>query len=232
MIFQEPSVALNPCFRVIDFLSDVIKTHQKDMNKKDIEAYAIELLRRVQIPEPKKVAKRYPHELSGGMKQRVLIAAAIANNPDLLIADEPTSALDVSVQAQILNLLKDLKEQIRMSVIFITHSLGVAAQISDRIAVMYAGKILEVGTVYQIFENPAHPYTLGLLKAVPRITGEGETATFEPLQGTIPDLTNPPPGCRFHPRCRYSMNICREKEPPLIEVEPKHYVACWLYAKK
>ena len=232
MVFQEPNVALNPSFRILDFLYDTIVTHRGKISRDEVIKYSIELLKIVRIPSPESVIKRYPHELSGGMKQRVLIAAAIANKPDLLIADEPTSALDVSIQAQIIELFESLKNEIGMAIIFITHNMGVAAQIADRIAIMYAGKILEIGKTSQIFEKPLHPYTKGLLKAVPKISSEGKRAVLEPIPGSIPDLVNPPPGCRFHPRCPYVMDICRKEEPPMIYVEENHCVVCWLYNKR
>ena len=164
------------------------------------------------------------------MRQRVVIATAIANKPRLLIADEPTTNLDVTVQAQILDLLANLKKQYSMSVILITHNLGIVAEIADRVYVMYAGKIIESANVFELFEKPTHPYTRGLLNALPDPVKKVEKLEYIP--GTVPSLINPPPGCRFHPRCRFARSICREEEPPMVEIEPSHYVACWLYAKR
>ena len=173
--------------------------------------------------------RRYPHELSGGQKQRVVIAMALLLNPKLVIADEPTTALDVIVQAQIMNLFKQIKEKYKVAMIFITHDLSLIAEIADKVAIMYAGKIVEIGTSEQIFLNPQHPYTQGLLKSIPRLRSK-EKITWIP--GVPPDLVRPPPGCRFYPRCPYAMDKCRKIEPTLIEVEPQHFVACHLMGEK
>jgi len=224
MIFQEPMTALNPAFTIGYFMTDVLSRKLK-ISEKAAKNIVIESLRKVKIPDPETLLKRYPHELSGGMRQRVLIALALTTNPELLIADEPTSALDVSVQAQILRLLKDLQREYRTTTIFITHNLGVAAQISDRLAVMYAGKIVELGYVKDIFRRPLHPYTEALLRAVPRLGSK--RVEIEPIPGQVPDLANPPKGCRFHPRCPYAEEICKVKEPLLKDLGDRH-VACWL----
>jgi len=231
MIFQEPSAALNPVFKIGSFLRDVLKRGRgRGMSDEEIEREAVSLLRKVRIPSPEEVMKRYPHELSGGMKQRVLIAASIANNPDLIIADEPTSALDVSVQAQILRLLQELRIKMNLSIIFITHNLGVAAQVSDAVAVMYAGKIMEIAPTTKIFQNPKHPYTVMLMKTVPTIRREIKKEGLVAIPGSLPDLSSPPPGCRFHPRCPMAMEVCRREEPEMVEVEDNHFVACHLYS--
>ncbi|MGC9115412.1 MAG: ABC transporter ATP-binding protein [Fervidicoccaceae archaeon] len=232
MIFQEPSAALNPVFKVSSFLRDVLrKGRGSSMSEKEIREEIISLLRKVRIPSPEDVMEKYPHELSGGMKQRVLIAAAIANNPDLIIADEPTSALDVSVQAQILRLLDELRNKMNLSLIFITHNLGVAAQVSDKVAVMYAGKIMEIAPTPTLFESPKHPYTIMLLKSIPSIRKEIKKEGLAAIPGSLPDLVSPPPGCRFHPRCPMAMEICSKKEPAMVEVERDHFVSCHLYTE-
>jgi oligopeptide/dipeptide ABC transporter ATP-binding protein len=233
MVFQEPSAALNPVFKIGSFLRDVLKKGKgASMSESELKEEMISLLRKVRIPSPEEVLNKYPHELSGGMKQRVLIAAAIANGPDLMIADEPTSALDVSVQAQILKLLDELRAKMGLSLIFITHNLGVAAQVSDQIAVMYAGKIMELAPTSSIFETPKHPYTSMLLKTIPTIRRELKKEGLAAIPGSLPDLTSPPPGCRFHPRCPMAMEDCRKVDPEPIEVEKGHFVSCLLYRDK
>ncbi len=194
---------------------------------KEAEKRAIELLRLVNIFNPESLLKAYPHELSGGMRQRVMIAMAMSCDPKLLIADEPTTALDVTIQAQILDLMKDLKERTSSSILFITHDLGVISDVADRVAVMYAGNIVEIGEKMQIFYNPKHPYTQGLLRSIP--TEETMKAKLHIIPGSIPNMINPPSGCKFHPRCEYAMDICSREKPPMKEIEPGHYVACWLY---
>ncbi len=225
MIFQEPGTALNPVFKIGEFMVDVYQAHNPGSSRKEALTAAIEALRAAAIPSPEAVVEKYPHELSGGMKQRVLIATAIMNKPKLLIADEPTSALDVSVQAQILALLKKLQKQYNMSILFITHNLAVAAQISDRIAVMYAGSIMEIGPVEEIFEEPKHPYTRMLMKAIPRL---GEKKELEPLPGSIPTLSEPPNKCVFHDRCPNPLPICRVKPLPTARLG-ESIVYCWRY---
>jgi len=192
------------------------------------EAYeiALKLLSRVGLPDPKRIMNSYPHELSGGMAQRVMIAMALILRPKLLIADEPTTALDVTIQAQILALIKELVREYGISVLFITHNLAVAAEIADRIAVMYAGNVVEVGYVDDIFEEPKHPYTIGLLRSIPKPGYEGELYS---MKGEIPSLLKMPPGCHFHPRCPYTIEICKSKAPPMIKIDGNHEVACWLF---
>lgn len=194
---------------------------------KEAERRAIELLRLVGIYDPETIIKEYPHELSGGMRQRVMIAMALACDPKLLIADEPTTALDVTTQAQILDLMKDLKERTSASILFITHDLGVISDMADRVAVMYAGDIVEIGNKMDIFYNPKHPYTQGLLRSIP--TEKTMREKLHVIPGSIPNLINPPPGCRFHPRCEHAMEICSREKPQMKEIEKDHYVACWLY---
>ncbi len=198
--------------------------------KKEAARLAVELLTKVNIPQPEKVINQYPHELSGGMRQRVVISIAIASNPHLLIADEPTTALDVTIQAQILDIMKDLKKNSNTSILFITHDLGVISDISDRVAVMYAGSIVEIGKKLDIFESPKHPYTQGLLTSIPSYgSGKGR---LKSIPGTVPNLIHPPEGCKFHPRCPYAMDICKTTKPEMIDLGNDHFVACWLYSKK
>ncbi len=227
MVFQGAMNALNPVFTVGDQIAEVLMLH-KGMTKREAYAVVYKLLQMVGI-DPRR-AHSYPHELSGGMKQRVMIAMALALNPPLVIADEPTTALDVVVQAQIMNLLKRLQREHKMSIILITHDLSLIAEIADKVAIMYAGKIVEFGPSDKVYLEPKHPYTRGLLASIPRI--RGEIKKLEWIPGVPPDLVNPPPGCRFHPRCKEKFEPCDKEEPPMIEIEPGHYVACWLYAKK
>ena len=223
MIFQGAMNALNPVYTVGRQITEAIVEHS-DMSKEEALERAKELLELVGL-EPDMV-KRYPHELSGGQKQRVFIAMALALNPDIVICDEPTTALDVVVQAQIINLLKRLQHELKMSMIFITHDLSVISAIADKVAVMYAGKIVERGSLKEVFSEPYHPYTQGLLKSVPKIKNPEKIIW---IPGLPPDLINPPKGCRFHPRCSRAMDICREKEPPIVSIGKNRYVACWLY---
>ncbi len=227
MVFQGAMNALNPVYTVGDQIAEVLMLH-KGLTKKEAIEEAKKLLAMVGI-DPRRV-RSYPHELSGGMKQRVMIAMALALNPPLVIADEPTTALDVVVQAQIMNLMKKLQREYNISIILITHDLSLIAEIADKVAIMYAGKIVEFGTSEQIYGNPQHPYTQALLRSIPRL--HGEITKLEWIPGTPPDLISPPPGCRFAPRCKHVMDICNKEEPPVIEVEPGHYVSCWLHAKK
>jgi peptide/nickel transport system ATP-binding protein len=225
MIFQGAMNVLNPVYTVGDQLAEVFMLH-KNYTKKEALAEAAKLLQMVGI-EPRRL-RSYPFELSGGMKQRVVIAMALALNPPLVIADEPTTALDVVVQAQIMNLLKKLKRELGTSIILISHDLSLIAELADKTAIMYAGKIVEYGLSDNVYKTPKHPYTQGLLGSIPRLRGEIRDLTWIP--GIPPDLINPPPGCRFHPRCKYAMEKCKKEEPPMIEIEKGHYVACWLYA--
>jgi peptide/nickel transport system ATP-binding protein len=225
MIFQGALNALNPVKRVGDQIADAILAHE-NVTKKEALERAGELLKAVGI-DPKRI-NNYPHEFSGGMKQRVVIAMALALNPDIVIADEPTTALDVVVQAQILNLLKKLKQERKMSIILITHDLSLVAELADKVAIMYAGKIVEIGPSDDIYTEPTHPYTRGLMASIPRIGGKKELYW---IPGNPPDLRSPPPGCRFHPRCQYTMDVCKVKEPPYFKVG-NLLTACWLYEGK
>ncbi len=226
-IVQDPGAALDPLYTVGYQISETMVDHRTVKDWKEAFKRAIELLRETLIPEPEKRAKAYPHELSGGMKQRAVIGIGLSNEPRLLIADEPTSYLDVTVQAQILDLLRELKEKKGLTLLLITHDMGVVAEMCDRVIVLYAGTIAEIAPVDKLFYNPKHPYTSALLRAVPNPATRIEK--LESIPGTVPNLITPPPGCRFHPRCSYVMDICRKERPPLFKVEPDHYVACWLY---
>jgi len=226
MIFQNPVSSLNPVFTVGNQVTSIIRLHQ-NVRKSEAEKKAIEMFELVRLPDPKKIMKSYPHELSGGMCQRVMIAMALSCNPDLLIADEPTTALDVTIQAQILKLMSELKQEINTSILLITHDLSVVAQTCDRAAVMYAGNLVEAGTTQAIFKDPRHPYTKGLLDAIPKL-GRRERK-LRGIEGAVPSLLNPPEGCRFHPRCPKAMEACKEMSPRQIEVETGHYVSCLLY---
>lgn len=230
IIFQDPMTSLNPVYTIGNQIMEVILLHT---NKTKKEAYerAVELLTLVGINEPAKRMKQYPHELSGGMRQRVMIAIALACEPKLLIADEPTTALDVTIQAQILELMMELKQKIGMSIIIITHDLGIVASMCRKIAVMYAGKVVEYGTTDEIFYNPRHEYTKGLLRSIPRLT-EKEHKKLIPIEGTPVDLLNPPAGCPFAPRCASCMKICLRKMPPYTYLSDTHYSACWLLQKE
>jgi oligopeptide/dipeptide ABC transporter ATP-binding protein len=199
------------------------------LDRKGAKKEAIQLLREVKIPQPELRIKSYPHEFSGGMRQRVLIAMALSKSPQILIGDEPTTALDVTIQAQILRLLNDLVQEHGHSVLLISHDLGVVARVCKRIAVMYAGTIVENGSTIQLFKRPLHPYTRGLLNSILTFSKRRETA--EGIKGMIPDLVNPPPGCRFHPRCNSTLEVCRSEKPPLVELEEGHWVSCYLYRK-
>jgi len=195
----------------------------------DLKAEAVEALKLVRIPDPEQVLERYPFELSGGMRQRVMIAMALSQRPKLLVADEPTTALDVTTQAQVLKLMKELMQEVNTSILLITHDLAVASQVADRVVVMYAAEVVEDSDVYALFSEPLHPYTKGLLSCIP--TGSKDDTKLMPIPGSVPDLVNPPVGCRYASRCPYVMDVCRTRSPPLVEVKPKHKVACFLYGQ-
>ena len=229
MIFQEPMTSLNPVFTVGSQIVEAIMTHER-VSKKQAWDRAVEMLRRVHIPSPKERATDYPHQLSGGMRQRVMIAMALACSPKLLIADEPTTALDVTIQAQIMDLFQEIAEGTDMAVLLVTHNLGIVAQTADDVAVMYAGHIVEHATTEQLFEAPLHPYTRGLLESVPKTTGAAER--LHVISGSVPDPAHKPPGCPFNPRCPHAMDVCREKMPAPFEQQPGHTVRCWAVEKK
>ena len=253
MVFQDPMTYMNPVMTVGDQIAEVIMLHQdlsregnrpraaypsrvagrpgpsrRSVRKVAMER-AIDTLKLVRMPYPEKIAKQYPHELSGGMRQRAMIAMALSCSPDLLIADEPTTALDVTIQAQILTLLNELKREIGTSVLLITHDLGIVAEVCDRVGVMYAGKIVELAQTRRLFRNPSHPYTQGLLRAIPKLHHEMEQLDIIP--GSVPNLIFPPSGCRFHPRCQFAMNACSAEPPILAEFEPNHLVSCYLFSQ-
>ena len=231
MIFQEPMTSLNPVFTIEKQIGEVFRVHQ-GMDKKQAAAEAVRMLGEVKIPNPERVAKQYPFQLSGGMRQRVMIAMALACKPKLLIADEPTTALDVTIQAQILKLMNDMKEKLGTSILFITHDLGVINEMADKVAVMYCGQVVEMADAKTIFTNGAysHPYTEGLMISIPRLdTPKGEK--LDPIPGAVPNPLYLPKGCKFAPRCKYCKERCMEEEPGLVEVEPKHQVRCH-YAEK
>jgi len=226
MIFQEPMTSLNPVLTIGRQITEALELHLK-MNRNAANRRAAELLEMVGIPEAHTRLNDYPHQFSGGMRQRVMIAMALSCNPKLLLADEPTTALDVTIQAQILEILARLSSEFRTAVIIITHNLGVVARYADRVNVMYAGKIVESGSAREIYGHPRHPYTLGLLRSVPRLD-EARRDKLVPIEGLPPDLANIPPGCSFYPRCAYHIDRCRQEEPPLMLVDAKHYAACWV----
>jgi len=229
MIFQDPMSSLNPVLNVGFQIAEAIELHQKLSHKEAYEK-TLEIINRVGIPTPESVAKRYPHELSGGMRQRIMIAMALSCNPALLIADEPTTNLDVTIQAQILELMKKLKEEFHTSILLITHDLGIIAEMCDRVNIMYGGVIVETSAVLDLFENPLHPYSQGLLSAIPRFDMKKEELAVIP--GVVPDLIHPPSGCRFHPRCPHAMPVCKERKPQLLQMNSKQAVACFLYGGK
>jgi oligopeptide/dipeptide ABC transporter ATP-binding protein len=226
MIFQEPMTSLNPVFTVGMQIIESITLHQH-LPRKEAREKAIDMLRAVGIPSPEQRIEDYPHQLSGGMRQRVMIAMALSCHPSLLIADEPTTALDVTIQAQVLDLMNDLRAQFHMAILFITHDLGVIAQMADAVAVMYLGKIVEAAPVTELFDHPGHPYTRGLMKSIPSLTMTGKDRLI-PIKGVVPELSEIKEGCGFEPRCPHAMKICRGQVPPLKEVAPGHTVACWL----
>lgn len=237
MIFQDPMTYLNPVLTIGDQITEAIIEHQKleknrnsskilKITEETAKNRAIEMLTMVKMPDPENVFSQYPHELSGGMRQRVMIAMALSCNPKLLIADEATTFLDVTTQRQVLELLGELKRQTGISLILITHDLGIVAEFCDKVAVLYAGNIVEYCNKYTLFDKPCHPYTKGLLKAIPNPYQDSER--LEAIPGSIPNLITPPPGCRFHPRCSLAMEICKKKKPPTVEIETDHFVSCHL----
>ncbi|MDZ7333001.1 MAG: ABC transporter ATP-binding protein [candidate division KSB1 bacterium] len=226
MIFQEPMTSLNPVFTIGDQIAEVLELHQK-MSKKAAMEKAVEMLKLVGIPSPERRVKEYPHELSGGMKQRAMIAMALACNPKVLIADEPTTALDVTIQAQILDLMLKLKMELNTAIVLITHDLGVIAEMAQKVVVMYAGKVMEQAEVTEIFDRPLNPYTQGLLNSLPKID-TARKQRLNAIPGIVPSLYDLPKGCKFSPRCQYVMEICHQSEPDLKEVNPGHFSRCWL----
>ncbi|WP_198530566.1 ABC transporter ATP-binding protein [Bacillus sp. LL01] len=229
MIFQEPMTSLNPVYTVGQQIGESFQIHEGLGKKKAIER-SIEMLKLVGIPSPEKRVHQYPYELSGGMRQRVMIAMALACNPELLIADEPTTALDVTIQAQILELMKDLQDRLGMSIIMITHDLGVVAETCDYVAVMYCGKVVEYASIKELFKNPRHPYTVGLLKSLPRHDIDVDGEELSVIKGSVPSPADMPKGCRFAPRCPFASDICRERLPDLEEDENGNQIRCWIYS--
>jgi peptide/nickel transport system ATP-binding protein len=229
IIFQEPMTSLNPVFTVGEQIAESVRLHE-GLSKRAALDRAVEMLRLVNIPTPERRVKDYPHQFSGGMRQRVMIAIALACNPQLLIADEPTTALDVTIQAQILELLQDLKDRFGMSVMLITHAMGVVAEVAQRVVVMYAGRVVEEASAEALFGNPLHPYTQGLIRSIPRIDlAATHKVRLEAIPGTVPKLVDPPEGCRFASRCKHASAACSAATPPLVEVAPGHKVACVLH---
>ena len=227
-IFQDPMTCLNPLQRISDHIVETIRTHLPEVSKQDGRTRASDLIDSLGIADER--LDDYPHQLSGGMRQRVMIGLALALNADLIIADEPTTSLDVIVEAQFLDLLRDIQRNLGLTIILITHNIGVVAEMADRVAVMYAGKLMEVADVHPLFDKPQHPYTQGLLSSVPNIKLSDDKLHI--MDGSPPDLIDPPPGCRFHPRCPHVMDICRGEVPAFKEYEPNHWIACWLYERE
>jgi oligopeptide/dipeptide ABC transporter ATP-binding protein len=227
MIFQEPMTALNPVFTIGNQLTEVFRVHWS-LNAREALAKSIDMLEKVGVPAPDRRVREYPYQLSGGMRQRVMIAMALACRPALLIADEPTTALDVTIQAQILELMNQLREELNTAIIMISHDLGVIAETADRVVVMYTGRIVEAAATPALFEKPRHPYTLGLMRAIPSLTPEGARGELYEITGTVPSLLHLPPGCPFNPRCPMAEAICRAQMPELRELGPGHLSACWM----
>jgi len=224
MIFQDPTSSLDPVFRIGDVMREILQSRQ-ETNVREATKQSIEMLTEVNLPNPERILGLYPHELSGGMKQRVMIAIALLSRPELLIADEPTTALDVTIQAQILELIRNLVKELGTSVLLVTHNFGIVAENCERVAVMYAGAVVEHGKSRNVLEKPAHPYTKGLLSAVPKLFQKKEM--LEVIPGVIPSLIDPPPGCKFHPRCKYAADKCKREIPSPTEVDDGHYVSCF-----
>jgi peptide/nickel transport system ATP-binding protein len=229
IVFQEPMTSLNPVYTVGEQIAEVVRLHQ-DLNRRDAMDRAVEMLRLVHVPAPQQRVRDYPHQLSGGMRQRVMIAMALACGPELLIADEPTTALDVTIQAQILDLLAEMKSRLGMAIMLITHAMGVVAETAERVAVMYAGRVVEEAPVDELFARPLHPYTQGLIRSIPRLDPtSGKKRRLEAIAGTVPSLLDPPPGCRFAPRCTFARAACTRAAPELRRIDGDHKVACILY---
>ncbi len=229
MVFQEPMTSLNPVFTIGEQIAEAIRLHE-GLGRRAAMDKTVEMLKIVHMANPERRVKEYPHQLSGGMRQRVMIAMALSCNPKLLIADEPTTALDVTIQAQILELLNELKSKLGMAVMLITHDMGVIAETAQRVMVMYAGKVVEEAPVKDLFKEPLHPYTQGLLRSIPRIDlAATKKQRLEAIPGVVPNLLEAPPGCRFTPRCQFAKAVCAEKDPVLKEIKPGHKVSCWLY---
>jgi len=226
MVFQEPMTSLNPVFTVGNQIMETIQLHLKK-TAKEARELAADILDKVGIPDPNRRLDEYPHQMSGGMKQRVMIAMSLVCNPKLLIADEPTTALDVTIQAQILDLMRQIQNEFNMSILLITHALAVVAEVADRVVVMYAGRIQESADVHEMFNNPVHPYTVGLFHSIPKV--EDTRKRLTPIPGVVPNPLNFPVGCKFHNRCSHAMEICHQKEPELFEVAINHYSRCWLH---
>jgi peptide/nickel transport system ATP-binding protein len=229
MVFQEPMTSLNPVFTCGEQIAEAIRLHE-GLGRRAAMAKTVDMLKLVHMANPERRVKEYPHQLSGGMRQRIMIAMALSCNPKLLIADEPTTALDVTIQAQILDLLNELKSKIGMAVLLITHDMGVIAETAQRVMVMYAGKVVEEAPVKDLFKEPLHPYTQGLLRSIPRIDlAATKKQRLEAIPGVVPSLLNLPKGCKFEPRCPHAKPVCKDQEPVLKEVKPGHKVSCWLY---
>ncbi|WP_312469648.1 ABC transporter ATP-binding protein [Neobacillus sp.] len=229
MIFQEPMTSLNPVMKIGEQLLEPIRLHL-GLKEKQAKAHAVSILKKVGIPRAEEIINEFPHQLSGGMRQRIMIAMAISCNPQLLIADEPTTALDVTIQAQILDLMKQLQQKENMSVLLITHDLGVVAEMCDRVVVMYAGRVVEEADVFELFESPKHPYTKGLIGSVPKLGQKKEK--LDSIKGNVPDPSNLPKGCKFAPRCNNVMPICYQEEPPELKLENGRSCSCWLYKEE
>lgn len=230
MVFQDALVSLNPTMKIGKQIAENLKNHESGMSKEEIRKKSLEMLKLTGVPDPEGCMNKYPHELSGGMRQRVMIASAMVTHPQLLIADEPTTALDVTIQAQIIALMEELQEKLEMSIIIITHDLGVVADMADEIIVMYAGEIVERGTARDIFYHQQHPYTWALLQSVPRIDS-ADKSILNTIEGNIPDMIKPPKGCSFCSRCPYAMEICQEEKPETVQITKEHSAACWLMAE-